>query len=256
MGTFAKRYELHELEDELTKARLLYECSVDGSFSAPAVVSSSAESGVVDYETVDCSRSLMDALGDKDRSRESIMSLLSAVGKCLAEIHQMERPVRSVEFQRSQLFADSLAVRVGTDRGSGDLQSGQTVLQHCDFGFTNIFVGDSDELIVIDPSPNHYISVHALNLDYPELDLSILVSHLVGRASNPVALGRSALFGRAMVDAVVEGYEAAGSHIDRDRLRLYTQAGIDAVRQFASAGSQAHRRAILKPISAVLARNI
>ncbi len=249
---FTKQYIADEFGNELIKARLLHERSQGSLFTAPAVIANSSNEASIQYELVDCSQSLMDVLGAADRSRESILSLLSTVGRCLGQIHQIPVPPESVEFQRSDLFANALAARTSADH----LDSEHCVLQHGDFGFTNIFVTNGQDLVVIDPSPNQYTSVHVLNIDYPELDLAILVAHLVGRAANPVALGRSAVFGRAMIDAVIAGYELAGTAIDRDRLRLYTRAGIDAVRNFASDGSQAHRRAILKPLSAVLARNI
>lgn len=258
MEIFKKVYESHAFEAELTKAQLLRQCSVNSNFNAPTVIAADEVTGVIEYELVDCSQSIMDALADSGRSRESILSLLATVGSCLGLIHAIEPPTNAVHFERSTLFDEALASR--QTQGSIDVTSGAGVLQHGDFGFTNIYVsadesGD-DQLTIIDPSPNSYLSVHPLNVDYPELDLAVLVSHLIGRASSPVALGRSAIFGRAMVDSVVIGYELTGSAINRDRLRAYTRAGIDAVRTYASDGSQAHRRAILKPLSAVLARNI
>ncbi len=248
---FAKSYHSDAFLAELVKARLLYEKSLESGFTAPAVLDFDEATATIRYERLQWSGCLMDVLADRNRSHDSLLGLLNEVGACLAAIHAIGLPEGAVYSTRSPLFSDALLTRSTSSQGGG-----AGVLQHGDFGFTNIFITDDDQIVVIDPSPNQYISVHPLNVDVPELDLAVLMSHLIGRSVRPRALGRSIIFGRQMVDAVLAGYESGAGVIDRDRLRSFTLAGVDAVRAYKSTGSRAHRRAILKPLAAVLARNI
>lgn len=250
--SFTKRYRADDHRAELVKARLLVDAAERSSFTVPQVLDHDPAEGTITYSAVDCSRNLLDVLGDRRRSRRSVLMVLEQAGAALATIHGIEPPTDgTVVAERSELFTAALRARVVDDRpGPGP------VLQHGDYGFTNIFVDRTDRPIVIDPSPNGYTSVHPLNLDAPELDLAILCSHLTGRVAGVRALGRTGLYGRSMVDAVLDGYRSAGAEIDRTCLRHFTLAGIDAVIAHRSPGSRAHRRAALRPISTLLARNL
>ena len=251
-ASVVKRYEPADFDAELVKAGLLHEASLTADFVAPAVLAADETQRTIRYQRLDCRYDLLDVVADPGRSPAAIVSTLRRVGACLAAIHELRPPTdRTCTGQRSPLFTAAL------DRRSEASEPGdRLVLQHGDFGFTNVFVGPDDEITIIDPSPNGYTSIHPLNVDCAELDLAILCSHLVGRVADRRALARIARSGRSMVDAVVGGYGSLGGTIDRPRLRTYTLASIDAVAAHRSPGSRWHRRAALRPLSTLLARNL
>jgi hypothetical protein len=247
-----KRYAPGDFAAELLKAQLLHDTSIDAEFIAPAVLDVDESQHTIGYQRLDCSHSLLDLLADGRRSLASIRSVFARVGASLAAIHAIEAPGdRTVIEERSDLFVAALARRTTPVDSSEWL-----VLQHGDFGFTNVFVDPDDRITVIDPSPNGYTSIHPLNLDAPELDIAVLCSHLVGRVASVRALARASRYGRDLVDEVLDGYQPAGATIDRARLRLFTLASVDAVVAHRSPGSRTHRRAVLRPLAALLARNV
>jgi hypothetical protein len=256
-----KQYPPDGFRAELAKARLLAAASspasglARGVFSAPAVLDVDEVRHTITYQRLDCSHDLLDVVADPGRSQDAILHILSRVGGCLAAIHEIAAPAEPTVVQRrSDLFTAALARQPGCPE-PGDTTDSQ-VLQHGDFGFTNVFVGPDGEITIIDPSPNGYTSVHPLNVDVPELDLAVLCSHTVGRVASPRALARTYRYGGHMVDAIVDGYESAGARLDRERLRRFTLASIHAVIAYRSPGSRAHRRAALRPLSSLLARNL
>lgn len=252
----SKRYSERDFPAELIKARLLFAASETADFVAPEVVAVDHEQREISYQRVDCGRTLLDVVGSGEHSKDAILGLLWRVGQCLAKIHQTIPPPENVLGHRSELFTKALIARTAFVGPGHD-----PVLQHGDFGFTNLFVSDAADrglgpITVIDPSPNGYTSVHALNVDAPELDLAILCSHFLGRSASPLALGRSVAYGQDMITAVMDGYEAVGRAVDRHRLRPFTLASIEAAVGFQSVGSRSHRRAALRPLSSLLARNL
>ncbi len=252
----SKRYSDRDFAAELIKARLLFATSETADFVAPEVVAVDHDRCEITYRRVDCRQTLLDVVAGGDYSKDVLLGLLWRVGACLARIHQTTPPPERVLGRRPESFTDALLKRTMLV-GPGD----RPVLQHGDFGFTNIFVSASDDgelrpITIIDPSPNGYTSVEALNVDAPELDLAILCSHFLGRSARLVALGRSLVYGHDMIAAVIDGYEAGGRAVDRDRLRPYTLASIDAAARYRSSGSRTHRRAALRPLSSLLARNL
>lgn len=255
----AKGYTPEGFAVELTKARLFHQASIGSSFSAPAVIDADQKAHKIIYERVDCTHDLLATVADANRSPTSLLDLLRRVGACLAAIHAITPPAeQTVVGLRSELFNRAVGRRL--DAGERDRCDSTTrpasVLQHGDYGFTNLFIDSDDRITIIDPSPNGYTSVHPLNLDAPELDLAVLCAHAVGRVASLRALSRIGRHGSAMIEAVLDGYESIGSPIDRHRLRLFTLAGVDAVVAHRSPGSKAHRRVLLGPLSSLLARNL
>lgn len=252
-----KRYRPGTLDAELAKAQLLHDISKEAAFLAPAVVGVDPVASTVDYERLDCSRNLLAAVAEPDRRRHTLRSLLRRAGRALALIHGSDAPPGSMTGLRAPLFEVALGRRSPAGSTSPTPEN-RPVLQHGDFGFTNLFVTDDDRLIVIDPSPNGYTSLHPLNLDVAELDLAVLLSHLIGRSARPRALVRSARYGGELVDAVLDGYRdvAGPNSLDPDLVTLYTLAGIDAVRAHRSPGSRRHRRALVGALAPALRRNL
>ncbi|MGI9612069.1 MAG: phosphotransferase [Acidimicrobiales bacterium] len=254
-----KGYAPEGFATELTKATLLHQASIGSSFRAPAVIDADENAHTITYERVDCATDLLATVADANRSPTCLLDLLQQVGVCLGTVHAIAPPVEQAVFGlRSELFNGALARRLEADDGDWRDPAPQLpqVLQHGDYGFTNIFIDSDDRITIIDPSPNAYTSVHPLNVDAPELDLAVLCAHAVGRVASLRALWRVGRHGSAMIDAVLAGYESIGAPVDRQRLRLFTLAGVDAVIAHRSPGSKAHRRLLLGPLSSLLARNL
>lgn len=128
------------------------------------------------------------------------------------------------------------------------------MLQHGDFGYSNVRFGPTGELVVIDPSPNSYVTVDPLSVDHPELDLALIGSNFVGRTVRPVAMGRTIRLGPDLFAALLQGYEGAagGPLVDRVRLRAYTQATVRAFAHWCQRG----RPQVLVPLARLLERNM
>jgi hypothetical protein len=211
----------------------------------PRVLGTDGDTGAVHYEHVECPVSLLDLMSSREVGVVEILNRVAAAGEALAGLHRA-LPVEGLpRRRRSHWFRRAL----GQDEPGAD---GRLVLQHGDFGYSNIRYSLAGELVVIDPSPNRYVTVDPLNVDHPELDLALVGSNFLGRTVRPRALARTVCHGPELFAALVEGYERVGPRVDRVRLRAYTMATIGAYARWCGRG----RPELLVPLARLLDRNL
>jgi hypothetical protein len=242
---FVKHYANDQFASELAKARLLAEAGSATGVRVPGVLDADEVAGLIRYEHVECPVSLLDLMSSRTATMEEILCRVVAAGAALGALHQL-LPVEGFPHHRRALAFDR---ELGPEPTAG---GGRLVLQHGDFGYSNVRFGPTGELVVIDPSPNHYVSVDALNVDHPELDLALIGSNFLGRTVRPLAMARTVGRGPDLFAALLEGYEGAGERIDRGRLRVYSVATVRAFARWCGRG----RPQVLVPLARLLERNL
>ncbi len=259
---FVKHYPAAELAAEATKARLVAEAGAAAGVRVPAVLDVDEAAGTIRYEYVDCPTSLLDLMSDRSATPALILAQVELAGAALGALHQALPTVGFPRGRRSERFTRAL----GPESSPGAVSAGAVppaavspgagspaVLQHGDFGYSNVRFGPTGELVVIDPSPNGYVTVDPLNVDHPELDLALIGSNFVGRTVRPLAMGRTIRLGPDLFAALLQGYEGAAGHpVDRARLRAYTQATVRAFADWCQKG----RPQVLVPLARLLERNM
>ncbi len=248
---FVKRYPPAELAVEATKARLMAEAGAAVGVRVPAVLDVDETAGAIRYEHVECPTSLLDLMSDRSATPALILAQVELAGAALGALHRVLPTVGFPQSRRSERFERYLRPhRSSLPRGAAS----SLALQHGDFGYSNVRFSPTGELVVIDPSPNGYVTVDPLNVDHPELDLALIASNFVGRTVRPVAMGRTIRLGPDLFAALLQGYDgaAAGPPVDRDRLRAYTQATVRAFAHWCQRG----RPQVLVPLARLLERNM
>lgn len=244
---FVKRYPADEVAAEATKARLMAEAGAAVGVRVPTVLDVDEAGGTIRYEHVECPTSLLDLMSDRAATPALILAQVEQAGAALGALHRVLPTAGFPQGVRSERFTLAL----GPDRPGSP--ASPLVLQHGDFGYSNVRFSPTGELVVIDPSPNRYVTVDPLNVDHPELDLALIGSNFVGRTVRPVAMGRTIRFGPDLFAALLQGYEgAAGGAVDRARLRAYTQATVRAFADWCRKG----RPQVLVPLARLLERNL
>ena len=253
---FVKRYPAAELAAEATKARLMAEAGAAAGVRVPAVLDVDEANGTIRYEHVECPTSLLDLMSDRTATPALILAQVELAGAALGALHRALPTAGFPRERRSGLFQRALASDGSTSGGFAVLEHGAvspTVLQHGDFGYSNVRFGPTGELVVIDPSPNGYVTVDPLNVDHPELDLALIGSNFVGRTMRPVAMGRTIRLGPDLFAALLQGYEGAtGRPVDKALLRLCTRATVRAFAHWCQRG----RPQVLVPLARLLERNM
>lgn len=245
---FVKRYPAAEMASEAVKARLMAEAGAAVGVRVPAVLDVDEVAGAIRYEHVACPTSLLDLMSDRTATPALILAQVELAGAALGALHRVLPTAGFPRGRRSEGFSQAL----GPERPAPGVDP-VVVLQHGDFGYSNVRFSPEGELVVIDPSPNRYVSVDALNVDHPELDLALIASNFVGRTVRPVAMGRTIRLGPDLFAALLQGYEdAAGFPVDRARLRAYTQATVRAFADWCRKG----RPQVLVPLARLLERNM
>lgn len=243
---FVKVYA-RDHDAELLKARWFHDVARAGGFRAPRVLDADPDRRTITYEWLPCSYSLQDLMDDPSVEDGHLRQAFRHLGRVLAAIHHGP-PFDQVQGRRADGYQRTLLrLRAGQRPTNGPL-----VPQHGDFGYSNIYFGADRRPIVIDPSPNGYTSVHPLNEDHPEVDLALLMSHLVGRTRRPRVMARTARLGGVLARDVLDGYRAEGGAIDRDELRLHTRATVDSFRR----SRDRSRRLLLPLVAGALERNL
>ncbi len=245
---FVKHYPPTELAAEAAKARLMAEAGAAVGVRVPAVLDVDEAAGAIRYEYVECPTSLLDLMSDRSATPALILVQVELAGAALGALHRALPTVGFPRGRRSEGFTRVL----GPEWSSPGAVS-PAVLQHGDFGYSNVRFGPTGELVVIDPSPNGYVTVDPLNVDHPELDLALIGSNFVGRTLRPLAMARTIRLGPDLFAALLQGYEGAAGHpIDRARLRVYTQATVRAFAHWCQKG----RPQVLVPLARLLERNM
>lgn len=255
---FVKYYPAAELAAEAAKARLMAEAGAAVGVRVPAVLDVDEAAGAIRYEYVDCPTSLLDLMSDRSATPALILAQVEQAGAALGALHRALPTVGFPRGRRSERFTRALGPGWTPPGGVSPavLQHGAVspaVLQHGDFGYSNVRFGPTGDLVVIDPSPNGYVTVDALNVDHPELDLALIGSNFVGRTVRPVAMGRTIRLGPDLFAALLQGYEGRAAHsVDRARLRVYTRATVRAFADWCGKG----RPQVLVPLARLLERNM
>lgn len=250
---FVKHYPAPELAAEAAKARLLAEAGAAVGVRVPAVLDVDEAAGSIRYEYVDCPTSLLDLMSDRSATPALILAQVELAGAALGALHRALPTVGFPRGRRSERFARALGPQWSSAGAASQDAVSPAVLQHGDFGYSNVRFGPTGDLVVIDPSPNGYVTVDPLNVDHPELDLALIGSNFVGRTVRPLAMGRTIRLGPDLFAALLQGYEdAAGHPIDRARLRAYTQATVRAFADWCRKG----RPQVLVPLARLLERNM
>ncbi|MDH4076069.1 MAG: hypothetical protein OEW29_09045 [Acidimicrobiia bacterium] len=244
---FVKHYPAAEFAAEATKARLMAEAGAAVRVRVPAVIDVDEAAGAIRYEHVPCPTSLLDLMSDRAVTPALILAQVEQAGAALGALHRVLPTAGFPRGHRSERFTMALGPEQQPDAEP------VLVLQHGDFGYSNVRFSPIGELVVIDPSPNRYVTVDALNVDHPELDLALIASNFVGRTVRPVAMGRTIRLGPDLFAALLQGYEdAAARPADRARLRAYTQATVQAFAGWCGKG----RPQVLVPLARLLERNM
>jgi hypothetical protein len=244
-AAFVKHYEPGDLTAELVKARLMVEAAEATGVRVPGVLEADTGSGTIRYEHIDCPTSLLDLMSSRRVTMADVLARVEQAGAVLAALHRVLPVDGFPRHRRSGRFDREL----GPEREPGD---SRLVLQHGDYGYSNVRFTPTGELVVIDPSPNRYVSVDPLNVDHPELDLALIASNFLGRTVRPVAMGRTVGHGPELFAALITGYESQGPPIDRKRLRAYTAATVISF----AAWCQRGRPQVLVPLARLLERNM
>lgn len=244
-STFPKVYGSRSFADELTKAQLCAEAGQRTGIRTPRVLGFDENRYVIDYEFLDCPTSLLDLMSRRSTSTATLLAAVEQSGAALGTLHRVLPTEGFPRFERREGFDRAL----GEDRR---LDGPGLVLQHGDYGYSNIRFSRHGELVIIDPSPNQYVTSHPLNVDYPELDLALITSNFLGRTVNPIAMARTIRLGSELVGALLRGYESAAGPVDTVRLREYTRATIAAFADWYQRG----RPELLVPLTRLLERNL
>lgn len=251
LAAFVKHYEPGDVTAEVVKAHLMVEAGAAAGVRVPGVLGADTGSGTIRYEHVDCPTSLLDLMSSRRVTMADILARVEEVGAALAALHRVLPVDGFPRLRRSERFDRELDRERALDLAR-EPDDCRLVLQHGDYGYSNVRFTPTGELVVIDPSPNRYVTVDPLNVDHPELDLALIASNFLGRTVRPLAMGRTVGHGPELFAALLAGYESHGPPIDRQRLRAYTAA---TVRSFA-AWCQRGRPQVLVPLARLLERNM
>ena len=179
---FPKRYEAM-VEIEWEKAEQLNRLGSVHGFVAPAVLAIDRGAQVITYEKLDALVPLRTVYLEFTTNRkrgERIPELFGEAGRVLANLHRDLTMRERVGWTVPSSFEHHFTRRSG--RGTAELL-GRTphAVLHGDFGFGNVHVvGDQARLVVLDPSPNHYLTLHPSTWASIYLDIGLFVACLHG----------------------------------------------------------------------------
>ena len=177
---FRKSYS-SDFNVEVSKARLLHELATTCGFQAPAVCEVDAGQGVVCYEFIEGLVSLQthyivfmtSAAPDEDR-----IALFREAGATLGAIHDKLVLPTSREWSPPARFADAWSPEL-----LGRMNDGPKAWLHGDYGFGNVQVCEAAptaRIVVLDPSPNRYLTIHPDTYGPVYVDLALFLACLQG----------------------------------------------------------------------------
>jgi len=225
-----EKYYPHDFKAELEKHRLIAEALSDSDIVFPALIS---EDGI--------GRLVMEDLGDLISLRETYLNhmkaqddpgtngpeLMHRAGAALALIHAVDPVKVSTPHHHSGRVGPD-EIEVGGDR----------VMLHGDYGFSNVFVQQrTGKLAIIDPSPNHFVTTHPLELGPPSLDLGNFTSCLMGLVPPRNFLRMRWYRAAALIEKFLSGYEiTSGRQIASPHLMDVTESTARAYFSYKYAG--------------------
>ncbi len=228
VGLVVKRY-VGSLDREVTKATRLYEAGRRHGFVAPQVLRTAPSENTITYQMVRGIVPLRDLylryMSGGDDGQQCVATVRLA-GATLAVLHRELPATDCIEWAPPPAFAKEARRRLGAG-WSDRLVATPMAALHCDFGFGNIHLSrdEPSTLVLLDPSPNYYLTFDPLTVGSIYVDLATLMACLWGLVPvrHFVRLEWSRL--RALDCALRDGYETvAGTRLDRDLLEATTSA--------------------------------
>ncbi len=153
------------MEAEVQKLNAIAKCGNENGFRAP-------EARRVDDVTIE--------MNFVETSQSSSSIFRSHVCRCSLENRNACRKFAEECGRVLAAIHDCLNGILQSSMASQSLAADQSVL-HCDFGFSNIFLNASSELVVFDPFPDFYSTFETWEISPRTRDLGMFVSCLVGR---------------------------------------------------------------------------
>jgi hypothetical protein len=242
---FAKRYD-GLLGSELAKAERLHALARRNGFGAPEVLAVDPDGQVITYEFIPGLQPVRTAYLAYMTAEPipRIGALFGRVGRALAHIHDELLLPERVDWDPPEEFRSLLVRRLGAGALERLADTPQAFF-HGDFGFGNVqFDETADRLVVLDPSPNGYLTTHPSTWGSIYADIGFFVSCLRGLVgpARLLKLRRERI--EELEAAFLDGYAAvSGRSLDHPL--------VDAV-AYASAGTYLRSRYTL-PLLAPLA---
>jgi hypothetical protein len=179
---FVKRYDAL-VDLERAKAEEFSRLASDWGFISPAVLAVDYDVGLVTYEKLNGLtplRSLYLVYTTGTGAGPDVPEWFERTGSTLAHVHRELRLTGQVEWRPPPSFSRLFRRRTGADALSCLARTPQAFL-HGDFGFGNIHVKrDEGELVILDASPNRYLTTHPSTWASIYLDIGSLVACLRG----------------------------------------------------------------------------
>jgi hypothetical protein len=216
-ATFVKQYD-GLVEVEVVKAERLARVARRNGFTAPAVLNVDVDRQVITYEWFDGLTPLRTAYLEhtiREPDAEA-PELFERVGRVLAHIHRDLTLDERVPWEAPATFREDLERRLGPNAIELLARTPQAFL-HGDFGFGNVHLEErTGRIVVLDPSPNGYLTTHPSTFASIYLDVGVLSACLRGLVGPArfLQLRRDRI--GALENAFLEGYErTSGARLDR-----------------------------------------
>lgn len=148
-GIFVKVYP-NQIHEELIKHQKIFEISLKNGFLFPKIISFCTSESRIDFELIKNASSLRDLYfeNNKKSNKQNILNLFFQSGKALACIHKELKYEKKRDWN-SKNFSCKLK------KHEDSLQIPHAIL-HGDYTASNILVTASEEIVIIDPSPNFH----------------------------------------------------------------------------------------------------
>ena len=225
---FLKTYR-NDVELEFNKSQQIYDIAVrTGEFVAPKPISLNLDRSQIAFDfitepLVSIREPFIAAIRSTATPSDACQSLFRKVGRSIGLIHKYLTLPTASEW--------SVIAPDGEDTSSyqgaliRDLRFAHNSFLHCDFGFSNLFFVDDEEaftqkLVVLDPSPNYFVTFKADCYGPSILDLANIAACMQGLFPVRRQLSCKWLNAGILLGRVLEEYEnITGQKLDRDLLR-------------------------------------
>ena len=179
---FVKRYDAL-VDLERAKAEQLSRVAANSGFVSPAVLAVDYNVQMITYENLTGLtplRSFYLAYTTGAGAGSEVPELFERTGRALASVHRALVLTERIDWSPPPSFSRLFRHRTGTDAVACLAQPPQAFL-HGDFGFGNVHVKDGEgEIVVLDASPNRYLTTHPSTWGSIYLDIGSMVACLRG----------------------------------------------------------------------------